>query len=150
MARPSYAPMPCEIESGSLSRRRPSSPHRATTRRPTRSRLAGRAFFEVFTGIVGERTRGGEVTDRIARAGLDAEMVANRPGHPVNPALGTLLARAQRSGRVRPDVDAAVVAMVMVGTVHALRHAEPPTRSRILAVVLDGLRRSDPARRRRR
>jgi AcrR family transcriptional regulator len=108
----------------------------------------GRAFFEFFTGMVGASPTDGEFSDALTRMGQDAEAAATRPEHALHLALGRLLDRAQRSGQVRPDVDAAAVVAVMVGTAYALRRAGPHARqrSRALAVAVDGLRRVDRPR----
>jgi AcrR family transcriptional regulator len=103
---------------------------------------AGRAFFDFFVGIVGENHTEKAFGDALTRAGLDAEAAASRPDHPVHVALARLLERAQRAGHVRPDVGVVDLVALMVGTVHAMRHAggETQVRTRAVTVVLDGLR----------
>ncbi|GIJ51226.1 hypothetical protein Val02_81120 [Virgisporangium aliadipatigenens] len=94
----------------------------------------GRAFFDFFTELVHE-CRGGDSFGEVApAAGSDA----NRPEHLVLIALARLLERAQRTGRVRPDVSAHELRAVIVGTGAALRHAGDGARA--LAIVVDGLR----------
>ncbi|GIJ50247.1 hypothetical protein Val02_71330 [Virgisporangium aliadipatigenens] len=84
----------------------------------------------------------------LSRAGSDVMAAATRPDDPLHIALAQLLERAQRSGRVRPDVSVADLVASMVGVVHAMRHAGGATR--VLTIVVDGLRPPATSRSRRR
>lgn len=61
-------------------------------------------------------------------------------------ALGTLLVRAQRAGAARPELRIDDLIALLKGLVVTIAGSDDPgLRARVLAVVLDGLRCTDPA-----
>jgi AcrR family transcriptional regulator len=92
----------------------------------------GQAFFDFFTDVIG-----GDPEDTTP-TGLDVEAAMAARDQPLHSALDRLLKRAQRAGRVRPDIGAADLIPVLVLAARAIRHAGAG--SRALAIVVDGLR----------
>jgi AcrR family transcriptional regulator len=101
----------------------------------------GAAFFGFFSAMVGEGAANRGLADALAGAGFDVEAAASRAEHDVMGALRDLLARAQRAGAVRGDVDVADVKALMVGCLARERPGgDARARDRMLAVVHEGLR----------
>lgn len=103
------------------------------------------AALAVFFGRAMERSPAKlALVDALAAAGVDVGRRAGSPaGRELHRALEALLARAQRAGAVRGDVGVADLVALLVGASRAAEHAgwDRGARARILAVVLDGLRR---------
>ncbi|MEU4240202.1 helix-turn-helix domain-containing protein [Actinoplanes sp. NPDC026619] len=76
----------------------------------------------------------------LTAAGL--EIQSGEPQRALREALGTLLRRAQQSGAVRQDLEVPELIGLLAGTSKAMEYAggSAPARSRILDVVLTGLR----------
>jgi AcrR family transcriptional regulator len=100
----------------------------------------GKAISEFFMSVVGE----GPNADPLTQAGLDAEAAASHPQHPLRYSLAKLLERAQRSGQIRQDVSVTELVSLLPAAVYGMRLAsvEPRGRSRVLAIILDGIRLS--------
>jgi AcrR family transcriptional regulator len=104
----------------------------------------GAAFFEFFAAMVEEGAANRGIAESIAGAGFDIEAVTSGPEHDVLGALGDLLARAQRAGAVRSDVDTADVKALIVGCLARERTAaDAAARDRMIVVVCEGLRASN-------
>jgi AcrR family transcriptional regulator len=103
----------------------------------------GNALFGFCAGLVGENPRDRIISYVLARAVLDAEAGATGPEPLVRRVLDDLLDRAQRCHQVRSDVGVRELLAVMAGAAVALRLAgdDSRARSRVLEVILDGLRR---------
>jgi len=103
---------------------------------------AGTAFFELFRRMVEEAAAKKAFADALARAGVDVKAATSAAGQELLRALGALLARAQRAGAVRDDVDLEQVIVVLVGACLAAEHAnlDRGLQARALAIVFDGLR----------
>jgi len=103
---------------------------------------AGTAFFELFSRMVEEAAAKKAFADALARAGVDVKAATSAAGQELLRALGALLARAQRAGAVRDDVDLEQVIVVLVGACLAAEHAnlDRGLQARALAIVFDGLR----------
>jgi AcrR family transcriptional regulator len=102
---------------------------------------AGAAFFELFTRIVEDAAGRKAFTDALSRAGVDIKAATWAPGQKLLAELGALLARAQRAGTVRGDVDLDQVVALLVGACLAAEHGnlDRGLRARALAIVFDGL-----------
>jgi AcrR family transcriptional regulator len=103
---------------------------------------AGTAFFELFRRMVEEAAAKKAFADALARAGVDVKAATSAAGQELLRALGALLARAQRAGAVRDEVDLEQVIVVLVGACLAAEHAnlDRGLQARALAIVFDGLR----------
>lgn len=99
----------------------------------------GSAFFEFLDQMVADGTVKRDLADAV---GGHAEVSAAGSAHDLKAALGTLLARAQRHGAVRPDIDIDDLMMILKGCFLAVHDsgADPGLRDRAFAVVFDGLR----------
>ena len=87
----------------------------------------------------------GEVKNALAglltEAGIDLRATLGEVHTRLTAALGTLLTRAQASGTVRQDLQVPDLIGLLAGTSKAIEYATgPAARTRILQVVLDGLR----------
>jgi AcrR family transcriptional regulator len=102
---------------------------------------AGAAFFELFTRIVEDAAGRKAFTDALSRAGVDVKAATWAAGQKLLAELGALLARAQRAGTVRGDVDLDQVVALLVGACLAAEHGnlDRGLRARALAIVFDGL-----------
>jgi AcrR family transcriptional regulator len=108
--------------------------------RLTRSGDPGAAFFEFFSLILAEGTANRGVAEALAGAGYDIDAVPTRGGLDIMGALGGLLARAQRAGAVRGDVEVADVKALITGCLARMAGAaDPAVRDRMMSVVRRGL-----------
>jgi len=101
------------------------------------TRDPGPAFFTFFATLVREGAEHRGLAEALAGAGYDLEGVAARAGYDVTGRLRDLLARAQRAGAVRPEVDDADVKALLAGCL--ARDGDGAALDRIVAVVCDGL-----------
>ncbi len=99
---------------------------------------AGEAFFQFFTALVAEGAANRGLADALAGAGFDIKAAVSGPDHDVADAMARLLARAQRAGAVRPDIEADDVIALVAGCL--ARQPDPGARDRLVAVVAAGLR----------
>ena len=104
---------------------------------------AGDAFFEFFDALVAESAANRGLSDALTGVGFDIKAATSGPGRDVTGALGGLLARAQRTGAVRPDLEAADVIALVAGCLG--KQSDPAARSRLVSVVRTGLRSAPPS-----
>jgi AcrR family transcriptional regulator len=109
----------------------------------------GAAFFAFFARVAAQTASKHAFTDALAEAGIDAASVQRataKVGADLHRALGALVARAQDSGAVRPDLRVPELVALLIGASHAIEHGtDADTQARVLAVVIDGLRRGPSA-----
>jgi AcrR family transcriptional regulator len=100
----------------------------------------GAAFFVFFATLVhaGAANRG--LAEALAGAGYDLDAAAARAGYDLPGRLGDLLARAQRAGAVRDDVDYADVKALLAGCLAREGGSDDAALDRVIAVVCEGLR----------
>ena len=101
---------------------------------------AGDAFVTFVRRLSAEFADFKALADAMAAAGVDFSVAKHEISTELIGAVGELLARAQRAGRVRPDVTIADVSAMMAG----LGHTDPQfmdasQRSRCVALVCDSL-----------
>lgn len=105
-----------------------------------RSGDPGAAFFEFFALVLAEGTSNRGVAEGLAGAGFDLDAVAAEGGLDIKGALGGLLARAQRAGAVRGDVEEADVKALITGCLARLAGtSDPVAQDRMISVVRRGL-----------
>jgi AcrR family transcriptional regulator len=102
------------------------------------SRDPGPAFFAFFAAVVREGAANRGLAEALAGAGYDLDSAAIRAGYDVTGRLRDLLARAQRAGAVRPEIDDADVKALLAGCLG--RDGDGAALDRVVAVVCDGLR----------
>jgi AcrR family transcriptional regulator len=100
----------------------------------------GTAFCSFFATLVhaGAANRG--LAEALAGAGYDLDAAAARAGYDLPGRLGDLLARAQRAGAVRDDVDYADVKALLAGCLAREGGSDDAALDRVIAVVCEGLR----------
>jgi AcrR family transcriptional regulator len=100
----------------------------------------GTAFRSFFATLVhaGAANRG--LAEALAGAGYDLDAAAARAGYDLPGRLGDLLARAQRAGAVRDDVDYADVKALLAGCLAREGGSDDAALDRVIAVVCEGLR----------
>jgi AcrR family transcriptional regulator len=109
--------------------------------RLARSGDPGAAFFEFFSLVIAEGTANLGMAEALAGAGFDLEANARRGGLDVMGALNDLLARAQRAGAVRADVDAMDVKALITGCLaRSPMTADLAARDRMISIARQGLR----------
>ncbi|HYW27790.1 MAG TPA: TetR family transcriptional regulator [Terriglobales bacterium] len=102
----------------------------------------GRALFEFLAAMVEEGAANRALSEAfVDGADFDVEAAASGAGHDVFGALADLLARAQRAGAVRRDVDVADLKALLAGCL-ARGRGDDATRARMVAIVSQGLRAS--------
>ena len=99
----------------------------------------GPAFFDFFSMIVTEFAANLGLADALAGAGFDMATVASGAEHDVMGALSELLARAQKAGAVRKDIEAEDVKALMVGCCRGPQSADAAARHRMIDVICQGL-----------
>ena len=114
------------------------------------AREPGEAFFGFLARLLDEGAAKKDLAHALAGSGYELTSAPHRRG--VRAAVRTLLARAQREGAVRRDVDVDEVLALVKGTFVAVdaRGGGPRARRRMLAVLCDGLRPARGAQRARR
>jgi AcrR family transcriptional regulator len=107
----------------------------------------GEAFFQFLARLGEHGAAKKDLIEALARAGFDFKRSGVRKE--VGRAVGKLLHRAQAAGAVRKDVAVEEVLSLVSGAFAAIdRHGgDARARSRLLAIVCDGLRGGLPARR---
>jgi AcrR family transcriptional regulator len=106
------------------------------------------AFVRLMVLEWGRADRG--LSDTLAASGTDLNVVIPDGMDTFLALLGAMLRTAQKSGVVRPDLDARGVKAIMVGC-QAMREFEPERAQQLLELVIDGMRPrevSPPPRRR--
>lgn len=108
--------------------------------RLARSHDPGAAFFEFFSLVIAEGAANRGMAEALAGGGFDLDAAAGRGGLDVLGALGALLARAQRAGGVRDDIDAADVKALITGCLARVpTPADPAARDRMISIARRGL-----------
>ena len=95
-----------------------------------------------FLAEVLERQAGDRGLRDLLGGAPDASAAAGRARGRIAPVVGDMLARAQRAGRVRPDLtvtDLALVPVMVGAVIEATREVDPDQWRRTLALLLDGL-----------
>jgi AcrR family transcriptional regulator len=101
---------------------------------------AGDAFVAFLRRLSDEFADFKAVADAMAAAGVDVDQAKREISGELMAAVGELFERAQRAGRVRPDVTIADVSAMMIGIGHTdPMFMDPAQRSRCVALVLDSL-----------
>jgi AcrR family transcriptional regulator len=103
---------------------------------------AGAALLGFIDRLIEEAAPKRDLVDALASAGSDVTAAVAAIAADLRSEVGQLLARAQRSGAIRPDLGIADLMALISGVLHALR-AGPGDRAdpqRALAVLHDGLR----------
>jgi AcrR family transcriptional regulator len=101
------------------------------------SRDPGPAFFAFFSEVVREGASNRGLAETLAGAGFDLDSAAARAGYDVTGRLRDLLARAQRAGAVRPEIEYADVKALLAGCL--ARDGDGAALDRMVTVVCDGL-----------
>jgi AcrR family transcriptional regulator len=101
---------------------------------------AGPAFFAFLAGMTAEADTKQDLTEAITAAGSPMGAEAEELAAQLRELFGALLARAQQSGAVRDDVDAADVQAIVVAALTAGRRRSANDRpGRLAEVVFDCL-----------
>lgn len=100
----------------------------------------GPAFFAFFSSMVTESATNRGLAESFAGVGFDIEAAASDTGHDAMDVLRDMLARAQKAGAVRGDVDVADVKALIVGCLAREHHADPTARNRMITIACRGLR----------
>jgi AcrR family transcriptional regulator len=83
----------------------------------------------------------GALAGMLTAAGIDLRAAMGDVHERLQAAMGTLLTRAQEAGAVRRDLEVPELIGLLAGTSRALEYANSPAaRSRVVEVVLNGLR----------
>ena len=94
------------------------------------------AFFEFFSLVIAEGAANRGMAQALTGAGFDLDATARRNDADVTGALGSLLLRAQRSGDIRDDVDAADVKALITGCLaRTPTAADPAARDRMISLA---------------
>ncbi|MFD7032965.1 TetR/AcrR family transcriptional regulator [Streptomyces sp. NPDC059917] len=114
----------------------------ARTERLAADAAPGEAFTACFRLVVELSVGKNEFARALAAAGVDVHASLRGPTEQIQTRLAELLAGAQRTGTVRPDLGLAEFIALLAGTGRALEQLgpEPEPRERIFQVVFDGLR----------
>jgi len=108
------------------------------------SNAPGEAFFEFLVRMVDSWREKKDFIEALTSAGANLDAVVQAK-HELHRVLGELLERAQKSGAVREDVTIQEILALIAGAIGSLdRHGiSTKGRDRILAIIIDGLRRED-------
>jgi AcrR family transcriptional regulator len=119
-------------------------------RKASAAQDSGDAFFALLRRLAEESAALKALAESIAAAGIDLHAAKKELSDELMTAMSELLARAQRSGRVRRDVSVDDVTMLMGGLSHTVfASSDKPARSRCLNLVCDALRGEQPTPRQR-
>jgi AcrR family transcriptional regulator len=104
----------------------------------------GAAFFGFVAHMVREAAPKQDLVDALGGAGAEVRTAVAGTAAELREEIGRLLARAQRSGDVRPGLTSADLMALLSGLLHALRArprdpAAPVDQDLVVAVVCDGL-----------
>jgi AcrR family transcriptional regulator len=106
---------------------------------------AGGALFGFLTELVALGVDKRDLADALAGAGIDVKATAGKLKHVLEAAVEHLLVRAQRQGSIRSDVAIADLMGLVAGTCMTADRfgGNAASPGRMLAIVFDGLRRTD-------
>jgi AcrR family transcriptional regulator len=100
----------------------------------------GDAFVGFVRRLSNEFANFKALADAMAAAGIDINVTKRQLSAELFSAIGELFDKAQRAGRIRPDVTLADVSAMMTGLGHAdPAFMDPSQRSRCVALVCDSL-----------
>ena len=107
---------------------------------------AGEAFHTFFARMVGVSADKKPLTDALEAAGVDYDSATLETRRNLGRVLKVLLGRAQGSGAIRGDLRVPDLIALLFGASKAVEHVgpDPAAQSRVIAVVLDGLRPNQP------
>jgi AcrR family transcriptional regulator len=101
---------------------------------------AGEAFVGFVRHLSHEFADFKALADAMAASGIDINVAKQAVSAELFAAIGELFERAQRAGRIRPDVTLADLSAMMTGLGHAdPTFMDPSQRSRCVALVCDSL-----------
>ena len=102
----------------------------------------GAAFYDLLGRMVQEATDKRDLLDALSRAGIDPSDGAADVKERLHEAVGALFARAKLAGAVRDDLTVDELLSLLMGACTAMCHvgADRAARSRMMAVIFDGLR----------
>jgi AcrR family transcriptional regulator len=100
----------------------------------------GAAFRAFFETMVSQLAVDKGLADALAGEGVDLAAQTARAGEQITDALAGLLRRAQQSGDMRPDVEAADVKALMMGCLGHENRLAPGALQRRIDIVWAGLR----------
>jgi AcrR family transcriptional regulator len=101
----------------------------------------GAAFFEYFGLLIAEGAANLGVAEALMGAGYDLDAACLSDGIDLKGALNALLARAQRAGAVRPDVNHDDVKALMTSCLSRVSAPDDPGAcDRMVAIAIQGLR----------
>jgi AcrR family transcriptional regulator len=102
---------------------------------------AGEAMFTFVGEVAALASEKKDLTDELARAGIDSEELHSTVRDELERAFDVLLCRAQAAGAVRHDITSPEVTALLMGTCMAadMRRGKEPT-CRLVAILCDGLR----------
>lgn len=100
------------------------------------------ALFTILRRVVADAAAKADLVEALASAGVEVRTTVAATSAEFRAEIGSLLARAQHSGKVRDDIGTAELMAVLSGVLVALCHpaskgADP---QRALAIMIDGLR----------
>jgi AcrR family transcriptional regulator len=102
---------------------------------------AGQAMFTFVAELADLAAKKKDLTDELARAGIDSEQVHSTIKDELEKAFDVLLCRAQAAGAVRSDVSSADVSTLLMGAcMAACNRGSPEDAGRLVTVICDGLR----------
>jgi AcrR family transcriptional regulator len=101
----------------------------------------GAAFFDFVAHLVREAAPKQDLVDALGGAGVDVRTAVAATAAELRDEVGRLLAAAQRSGAVRPDLIADDLMTLLAGVLYALRArpAVPMDERLAVSVLCDGL-----------
>jgi AcrR family transcriptional regulator len=101
----------------------------------------GRAFFDFFSHLVADAATKIAIGEALLEAGGDSDGDAAQASNGLRRAVAALLRNAQHAGAVRDDVELPEVYALLVAVSRAAAHAhlDQELRTRVLAIVFDGL-----------
>jgi AcrR family transcriptional regulator len=106
---------------------------------------AGSAFFAFLTRMTSEADAKQDLTDAIVGAGANLGSATQQLASDLREVFAALLARAQRAGAVRTDVDAAdVQAIVLAAHTAQRQRADTARPGRLATLLFDCLRPNNP------
>jgi hypothetical protein len=101
---------------------------------------AGAAFIGFVRHLSDEFADFKALVDAMAASGIDVDVAKRAVSAELFAAIGELFERAQRAGRIRPDVTLADLSAMMTGLGHAdPAFLDPGQRSRCVALICDSL-----------
>ena len=108
---------------------------------------AGEAMFTFVGEVAALASEKKDLTDELARAGIDSEAVHSTVRDELERAFDVLLCRAQAAGAVRHDITSPEVTALLMGTCMAAdMRREKESTCRLVAILCDGLRAGPPHR----